>query len=72
MKRGYQTSEFWLTLGSLIATVTGVIYGVLPKTPATIVVGAIVIGYCIGRGIAKQNYDENSNDCNHTGYWPHG
>lgn len=62
MKRGIYTSEFWMSLGTLIATVTGVIYGVLPRIPATLVVGFIVVGYVISRGIAKNNYDEDTYD----------
>ena len=60
MTPGYQTSEFWFGLGTLIATITGVIYGVLPRGPATWVVGSIVVSYIISRGILKKSYEETS------------
>lgn len=53
-RRGVTTSEFWMTLGTLLTTVAGTLFGIMKPIPAGIVTTAIVIGYCISRGLAKR------------------
>ena len=59
-KRGITTSEFWMSLGSLISTVAGVLFGILPIKYAVIVSSLITIGYCLSRGLAKRKPDDNN------------
>lgn len=57
-KRGYKTSEFWVTLAQ-IAVSALVLFGVLDSSTAVeagavVGAGASVGGYAIGRGLAKR------------------
>lgn len=54
MKPGYKTTEFWITIVSVItSTATGLSGIVEPKFAA--ILGAIAtVGYAISRGLAKQ------------------
>jgi len=52
-KPAYQTTEFYLTLFSNLATLVTTIAGVLPPKYAVPTLAAVNIGYSIARGIAK-------------------
>ncbi len=52
--RGYQTTEFWMTLTTILTSVAGCLFGVLPKYSASMVTAAVVVGYSLSRGLAKQ------------------
>ena len=43
-----------MTLGTLLTTVAGSLFGVMKPVPAGIITAAIVIGYCLSRGLAKR------------------
>jgi hypothetical protein len=50
-KKGYKTTEFWV---SLLASVLVVFDGIpTPETKEGYVVGAIAVAYAVARGIAK-------------------
>lgn len=61
-RRGITTSEFWMTLGTLLTTVTGTLFGILKPVPAGIVTALIVFGYCISRGLAKRHDRDNDDE----------
>lgn len=53
-QRGITTSEFWMSLATIISTMAGALFGFLPKNNACIVLAIIVVGYTLSRGIAKR------------------
>lgn len=53
-KDGLLTTEFWLAAGAMIAATVALAFGGIPADTWEKVVGAAVIGYPIGRGLAKQ------------------
>lgn len=63
-RRGITTSEFWLSLGTVLSTTAGCLFGVLKPLPAGILTTAVVIGYTLSRGIAKRKPkdDDDYND----------
>lgn len=53
-RRGITTSEFWMSLGTILTTVASTLFGIMKPIPAGIITTAIVIGYTLSRGIAKR------------------
>jgi hypothetical protein len=53
--RGITTSEFWMSLGTVLSTTAGCLFGVLKPLPAGIITAAVVIGYTLSRGLAKRH-----------------
>jgi len=50
---GEKTTEFWLTIVSVVASVLGGISGILPPSWAAIATSLSVALYSISRGLAK-------------------
>lgn len=53
MKRGYETTEFWLTMGTVATTFYGMLSGALPAKWALIATAAVVASYSISRAFVK-------------------
>ena len=53
LKKGWQTTEFWITILTQIATVGGAIAGILPPKEAALVAAFSQAAYAISRGMAK-------------------
>ena len=53
--RGYQTTEFWITLSTIISTIAGALFTSVPWKVALLVIAIISTGYVISRGLAKIN-----------------
>jgi len=55
--RGITTSEFWLTLTSIVATVGGVMTSLVPPPTAAVTLAILVAAYTISRGFVKIKKD---------------
>lgn len=53
MKKGYKTTEFWVTILTQVATIGTAVAGLLPPDRAAILVGLSQAAYAISRGLAK-------------------
>lgn len=54
MKAGYKTTEFWVAVSAMVASVIAAIQGYLPAEAAAWA-GAVIAGlYAFSRGLAKQ------------------
>jgi hypothetical protein len=54
MRRGYKTTEFWVTLLALVGLVASSASAHLPPRYAAIGVSVSTAAYAISRGLAKQ------------------
>lgn len=53
-KPGPKTTEFWVTILTLIATLGGSASGILPAPYAALAAGISTAAYSISRGLAKK------------------
>lgn len=53
-KRGYQTSEFWLSLLGTVAGLAGTVGGLIPPPWGLIVAAVLPAVYTVARTIAKK------------------
>lgn len=52
MKPGWKTTEFWLSLGTLVLTN---VQGSLPPAVQVAVSGVVTVGYAVARALAKRS-----------------
>ena len=53
MKKGYQTSEFWVTNLAMVGALSAAFAGALPPKYAAVVIAVGQASYAISRGLAK-------------------
>lgn len=60
MKPGYKTTEFWITIATVAASLFGAAENVLPKQWALVAAALSSACYSIARGQAKSNPSNKS------------
>lgn len=61
-KRGWKTSEFWVSLLTTVGTVTAAAAGIVPGKVAVAAAAVSSAAYAIARGVAKIGKGEGSGD----------
>jgi Flp pilus assembly protein TadB len=56
--RGITTSEFWLSLGTIMTTQAGVTFAGFPPVFAGLFLVAVCVSYTLSRGIAKRGQNQ--------------
>lgn len=54
MKEGYKTTEFWLTILTVLSGIVSTYGGLIPGPVGIIVTAIVTAGYSIARGLAKK------------------
>lgn len=52
-KPGWKTSEFWLSLLSIVATAYGAFGSMIPATLAVQIIAGLTLGYTLARAVVK-------------------
>lgn len=53
MTKGYKASEFWVTIATIVGTLTATIVNQLPASEAGAITGGLALAYTVVRTVSK-------------------
>lgn len=59
LKPGFETTEFWVSVLTAVATLGGQVAGLVPPPWGAIIAGIAAAAYTISRGLAKGGITKN-------------